>query len=525
MQLIDASHIGKHYISESHKGPSLTINLEPGQKLLDDRYTIKALLNRGRFGTVYLTDDRIRSEEVALKVAPLVSEDLANQLKQNIELHSKVLDYSHVIRLYDVHTVAYEGVVLLLVSTEYADGGTLRQWLSKNRDNLCKRQTEGPFYFKQVCRGIGALHTAGIVHQNLTPENCLSVKGVLKVSELGFSRCMQNVQNSGYNDLHLDLDVSQGTPEYKAPEQFMAARSGDVDCRADIYALGVILFEICDPQGRPPFEGSYWQLRQRHLDIPAPVLENTGANEARVIARCLQKAPADRYATIAQLIDDLESSSSTAVSQTAQAGTQQSIELIPELWEKTCEFMEKGSLNEAGKLCDRILDIVPGFGQARNMRVEIDNRFDRAKDFYETIRQGIGNQSLDQLSTLVAEAVAIYPAHPDGHLIQTQLVSMAGEYKDAMHKGIKAMGKGHWQQAKVNFKRARELNPGMPRIAELIDFVSEVRQRVEAARAKIDAAIQRGDWNKATSWARAVDEYIECVKERATGSDFQELGL
>ena len=149
------------------------------------------------------------------------------------------------------------------------------------------------------------------------------------------------------------------------------------------------------------------------------------------------------------------------------------------------------------------------------MREEIDSRFEQARQFYETIKNGIGNQPLPRLLALLDEAVGLYSEHPDGALVQNQLQSITGEYKNTMHEGIEAIGKGNWQQALRNFKRARELNPGLPRITELIDFVSNVSQQIGIARAKVDAAIQRQDWNKATSQARAIDQYVESVKETA----------
>jgi len=174
--------------------------------------------------------------------------------------------------------------------------------------------------------------------------------------------------------------------------------------------------------------------------------------------------------------------------------------------------MDENDLNEAGRLCDRVLSIFPEYNQARGMRDEIDSKFQQAKQFYETIKNGIGNQSFSQLLTLLDEAIQFFPDHPDGHLVQTQLQAVAGEFKNAMDKGDEAFGEGHWQQARRNFKRALELNPGSLRIAELIDFVDKVSQQVEAARANIDAAIQRQDWNKAMSLARNVDRYIDEIK-------------
>ena len=522
-QLNNSTYAGRYYISEPNQGPGLTVNLQPGQKLFDSRYTIKSFLGRGSVGTVYLADDNQRSEEVALKVVPFVSYDMANQLKRALEEYHKVIDYSHLIRLHDVHITPYDGVILLLVSTEYADGGSFAQWLLKNKDNVCKRQTEGLHYFKLACHGVEALHDVGIVHGGLKLEDLLFVGGTLKVSALGLSRYMRNIQKNGDTNQQLDLQFSIGRPEYRAPEQFMAARSGNTDVRTDIYALGVILFQIYDRYARFPFEGTHQQLRQRHLHVAAPVLENVGTQIARVVARCLRKDPADRYGTITRLIDDLETGSRTETPQPSDIDTEQSNEAFQEMWDKACQFMDKNDLNEAGRLCDRVLSICPEFDEARVMRDKIDNRHRQANQFYETIKKGYetiingtGNhQSLAQLTTLLNEAVRIYPAHPDGHLIQSQLESLIDEYKGARNKGITAVNKGEWEQAETNFKRAGQLNPGSSHITELIGFAQKIQRRIQSVRAEIDAAIQSQNWNRAMSLAGALDRYIEGIKEKA----------
>ncbi|KPL24863.1 MAG: hypothetical protein AMJ75_02590 [Phycisphaerae bacterium SM1_79] len=522
-QLNNTPHAGRYYISEPNQGPGLTVNLKPGQKLFDGRYTIKSFLGRGSVSTVYLADDSQRSEAVALKVVPFVSYDMANQLKRAVEEYHKVTDYSHLIQLHDVHITPYDGVILLLVSTEYADGGTFAQWLLKHRGNVCRRQTEGLHYFKLACRAVAALHYVGIVHGGITPEDLLFVGGTLKVSALGLSRYMRNIQKNGDSNQQLDLEFSTGRPEYKAPEQFMAARSGNTDVRTDVYALGVVLFQIYDRFARFPFEGAYQQLRQRHLHVAAPMLENVGAQIARVVARCLRKDPADRYGTIAELIDDLETGSGSETAQPSEVDTARSTEAIQEMWDKARQSMDEGNLKEAGRLCDRLLNMSPEFAEARNMRDEIDNRFVQAKQFYETIKKGCeaivngtGNhQSLGQLTTLLSEAVRIYPDHPDGHLIQSQLESLIDEYKDAWNKGITALNKGKWEQAETNFKSAGWLDPGSPRVLELIDFAQKIQRQVQSSRAEIDAAIQSQNWNRAMLLAGALDRYVEGIKEKA----------
>jgi serine/threonine protein kinase len=198
-QLENSDTAEKFYFSRPQQGSALTINLEPGQKLFNGRYTIIKLIGKGSC-KVFLAEDSQRSGPVALKVIPLVFENQAIQLKRRFESWRKVEDYSHVNRLYDIHIIPYEGVVLLLVSTEYADGGTFQQWLIQNKDNACKRQTEGLFYLKQAFCGVESLHAAGLVHCSLRPEKLAFVDGILKVMDMGLSRHMRDIQRSGYNN-------------------------------------------------------------------------------------------------------------------------------------------------------------------------------------------------------------------------------------------------------------------------------------------------------------------------------------
>lgn len=507
---LDSGHADRYYLSEPYKGGGLTLNLKPGEKLLD-RFTIQSGLGQGSFSTVYLAYDDIKSAEVALKVVPITSEAVARQLRHEIDLYSQVHGFAHVVRVYDIHATTHKGVELLLVSMEYAEGGSFRQWLKQNKKNIHKRQTDGLCYFKQACRGVHDLHNVGIVHQDLKPENLLFVKGVLKVADLSLSRCIHNAQTISNNDC--EDGTLPGTPAYMSPDQIMAAHPGDIDGRSDIYSLGVIAFEICHPDCRPPFGGSYHQICERHLYLAAPALENAGADVARVVARCLQKNACERYATVTELLDDLEGKANVETSPVPEDGTQQLlVEHIEGLWERACHFVHVGDLSTAGKLCRQILNLCPGHEDAKSMLEEIEKRYQQDQQFYRTIEKDIGYQSLDQLSALLTEAVEIYPGHPDGHLVQTQLVAITREYKDVMDKGMDAFSQGRWQEAQNNFERAQQLNPGVPTIIRLVRFLRDVQKQIETTRNYIDTALVEGEYRKAMYFARELDRYVEDVR-------------
>lgn len=491
-------------------GPSQadsTVDLEPGQKLLE-RFTIKSLLGRGSLGAVYLAADELKTMDVALKVVPVESEFAANQLINEIKLNCEVVDFSHVIRVHDIHSIQYGGIVLLLASMEYADGGSLRKWLHDNRDDIDKRRTIGLAFFKQACRGMQVLHEAGIIHGDLKPENLLLERGNLKVSDLSLSRYVYGSQSNSCNQ----SGCARCTPSYAAPEQILAAHQDDLDHRADIHALGAILFEIFHHRCRPPFGGAYEQILQHHLHrVPIPALEDVEPHVGRVITKCLQKDPADRFSSVSELLDALEDRMSETES--PQDDTKQEIiEQIEQLWQRACESVGEGDLRAADRLCNQILSICPDHGDATSMHKDILDRYKKAGEFNKIIRASIGYQSLDQLISLMNEAVAIYPEHPDSHLVQVQLLEAAKEYEDVIQKGIEAVGKAQLRTAQINFERAWQLSPGSPVLKRHLDSVNTAIRQIETARNNIDAALAQGREDEAMSLASDLDRYVEEIK-------------
>ena len=511
----DAGPYGRpYYISEPRYGSDPVGDLPPGQRLAR-RFTIKSHLGRGSMGAVYLASDDLRAVEVALKVVPVVSEETASQLKHEIEHNSVVTNYEHVIHVYDVHHDKRCGLDLLLISMEYADGGSLRQWLVRNRGNVVRRRTEGVAYIVEACKGLQVLHHAGILHLDLKPENLLFVGGLLKVADLGLSR-RTRVIGGGVLASGDGPDRSWlGTPAYMSREQLMPACASRVDERSDIYAVGAILFELCDERCQPPFVGSYDQVREAHLHMPIPRVGDVQAHVARAIVRCLQENPADRYACVEELIDELEGRNSAA------GGSQEIRQKVPEvesLWRQACELVQVGDLNSARRVCGEILERVPEYSGARHLLQDIEGRFQEAHQYCATIQSGIGCQPLRRLLALYAAAVGIYRDHPEGHLIQTQLGSIIEEYKRALQSAIGATGRGDWQGAQACLERAGQLNPGEPAIVQGLEFIKGVRHHVEAVRTKIDAAAEQGNREKALRLARYLDRYVERATARARRS-------
>jgi len=276
----------------------------PAGALLADRFELSEELGRGGYGAVYLAKDlKRRSKYVAVKITlpkEGESDHLQNDLTHELERHELIHDMSHVVRSHDVHQADLDGLPLVLLSMEYADGGNLRSWLDTNHEPE-DRHRDGLALFKQCCRGVQAIHDAGMIHMDLKPENVLLMDGKAKIADFGLGRLVG--MRFGENPEYL-LRQGIGTPRYMSPEQFHTTRQKDIDHRSDIYSLGLLLYEVVD--GGLPFDGSAKELREKHLHMEPKPPAGEAKRWWRIIARCLQKDPSKRYENIASLLTDIE---------------------------------------------------------------------------------------------------------------------------------------------------------------------------------------------------------------------------
>jgi molecular chaperone DnaK (HSP70)/formylglycine-generating enzyme required for sulfatase activity len=192
----------------------------------------------------------------------------------------------------------YRGFRLILLPMDYAEGGSLRQWLVSNPDVKGRRE-QALDYFRQACEGVKAIHSAGLVHLDLKPDNLLLQGGVIKVADFGLSRGMGRSSVASPELLRDGV----GTPWYMAPEQILAARPEELDHQTDIYSLGIILFEILD--GAPPYKGTAAEILMKIKEGIRPRLRNVDGHPADVVWKCIERLPEDRYRSVAELLATL----------------------------------------------------------------------------------------------------------------------------------------------------------------------------------------------------------------------------
>lgn len=237
-------------LEPSSPDPSLATGI--ARTRLAGRYEILGLLGVGGMGTVYRVRDHELDEIVALK---LLSSDLGagadalQRFRREVRIARKVT-HPNVARTFDIGE--HEGARFLTM--EYVEGEALDARLSRGR----LAATEVVRLALGVCAGLGAAHAAGVVHRDLKPANVLLGKERVVITDFGIARALES------NDARTTSIA--GTPAYMAPEQ---VEGKELDGRADLYALGVMLFEMLT--GKLPFTGdSPVVLAAARLIRPAP---------------------------------------------------------------------------------------------------------------------------------------------------------------------------------------------------------------------------------------------------------------
>lgn len=264
------------------------------------RYRVERLLGRGGMGVVLLVRDLQLEEEVALKV---VRHRLASvpafleRLKQEIRLARRIT-HRYVLRIHDFG----ESDGIPYVTMEYLRGTTLRELL-EGRGRLPL-----PLALRiarQVAEGLEAAHQVGVVHRDIKPANVLfDTRGDAKIMDFGLAAPATAAVPG-------DADHIIGSPRYMSPEQI---RGGPVDARTDLYALGIMLFELCS--GSPPFDSPRIEdLLALHLEARPPVLAESvpdlPPDLGLLVARLMEKRPEDRPQSAAEVVEILKALASS----------------------------------------------------------------------------------------------------------------------------------------------------------------------------------------------------------------------
>ena len=262
-------------------------------RVVASRYEILECLGTGGMGAVYRARDRVLQEDVALKVLrPELDEDeeMGRRFLAEIKLARKV-SHPNVCR---IHEYGQDGN-LRFISMELVDGVDLRRLVSSSQGLPVQEALDLAI---QAADGLQAIHDVGIVHRDLkTPNLMRDRNGRVRLMDFGIAKQARGPAAASLTATGMIL----GTPEYMSPEQ---AGAGKVDERSDIYALGVVLFEMLT--GHVPFHGETPMATALKQIQEAPPLEGPAAagipeDLLPLIRQTLEKDPAARYQTAREM--------------------------------------------------------------------------------------------------------------------------------------------------------------------------------------------------------------------------------
>jgi urea transport system substrate-binding protein len=280
--------------------------LKIGQSL--GKYAITGVLGQGGMGTVLKAHDKLIERDVAIKVlAEHLAADATNLTRFLAEAKAAgKLNHPNVVGIYDI---GEEGATRFL-ALEYVPGGTLADRVTGPGSLSVLQATHALI---DACKGVGAAHAAGLVHRDIKPANFMvAADGSVKVADFGLAKVAAETGR------HLTQSgMAVGTPFFMSPEQCEASPA---DYRADIYSLGATYYSLL--AGKYPFHHSATvpQLMYAHCygPIPNPREDNPTVPEAcaRIVAKAMAKAPADRYQSAAEMLADLQAVAVTLSGQT-----------------------------------------------------------------------------------------------------------------------------------------------------------------------------------------------------------------
>ncbi len=282
--------------------------LKPGFKL--GKYEIKGLLGRGGMAEVYRAHNADIGQDVAIKVlhpAIVDSKDGSARFRQEAQAAGR-LSHPNIVRVYDFEV---QGNIFYMVM-EILEGNTLRDLISDHPNGMPVAKAMS--IFRQIGTAVDYAHKNGVIHRDIKPANIVLAGDRAVLTDFGLAKLAGHVRLTA-------TGTSSGTPAYMAPEQ---ASGQEISPRTDIYSLGIVLYEMVT--GDVPFKGdSFANVLIQHIQAAPPRPSKSVASldfrTEAVILRALAKDPEQRYASVEEMIQELDADSGDLSNKTIRVST------------------------------------------------------------------------------------------------------------------------------------------------------------------------------------------------------------
>ncbi len=252
---------------------------------LKTRFEIIEEINRGSMGIVFKARDKILDEVVAIKLLNdflCTDPEAVERFKQEARSARK-LTHQNIVRIHDM----FELDTKKIISMEFIEGDNLKTLLARN---VTFSEDMVLTYLIQICEGLAYAHRLHIVHRDIKPANIMITdRNQVKITDFGIAKLLTEPQTKAGT-------MVMGTPLYMAPEQI---EGGKIDHRCDIYALGIMLYEMV--MGTPPFRDG--NIEYQHIHTPVPEITIGVSDRLRkIIMHCVKKRPEDRFQTVEEIL-------------------------------------------------------------------------------------------------------------------------------------------------------------------------------------------------------------------------------
>ncbi len=263
--------------------------------LLGGRYEILDILGIGGMAIVYKARCRVLNRYVAIKMLKeefLQDEEFRRRFYNESQAVAK-LSHNNIVAVYDVARTDTQDYIVM----ELIDGISLKEYLQK-KGHLSWQETV--FFAQQIAKGLSHAHSRGIIHQDIKPHNIMLLRdGTVKVTDFGIARLESNQETRVVQE-------AIGSVHYIAPEQ---AKGSSIDARADLYSLGVVMYEMLT--GKLPFEGdSAVAIVMQHInsipEMPSKVMAGVPRGMDDIVMHAMCPNVTRRYASAQELYQDLE---------------------------------------------------------------------------------------------------------------------------------------------------------------------------------------------------------------------------